>query len=98
VLKRSYQGPLGAATGAERLHIRIADLLAHGWYLAQITGQFAALPADLSEQALTFTRAQLSTMPRTNRFDPCNQSTTMLPPSTGSPLSSAARSTQADDT
>lgn len=70
VLERSYQGPLGAATGAERLHVRIADLLAHGWDLAQATGQPAALPADLSEQALTFTRTQLSTMPRTGRFDP----------------------------
>lgn len=70
VLARSYQGPLGAVTGAERLHIRIADLLAHGWDLAQATRQPAALPADLSEQALTFTRTQLSTMPRTGRFDP----------------------------
>lgn len=39
VLQRSYQGPLGTLTGAERLHIRIADLLAHGWDLAQATGQ-----------------------------------------------------------
>ena len=35
VLDRSYQGPLGAATGAERLKIRMYDLLAHGWDLAQ---------------------------------------------------------------
>lgn len=70
VLKRSHQGPLGAATGAERLHVRIADLLVHGWDLAQATGQPTVLPADLSEQALAFTRTHLSTMPRTGRFDP----------------------------
>jgi uncharacterized protein (TIGR03086 family) len=31
VLERTYHGPLGAATGAERLQIRLYDLLAHGW-------------------------------------------------------------------
>ena len=44
VLDRSYQGPLGAATGAERLKIRMYDLLAHGWDLARAVGQ--PFPAD----------------------------------------------------
>lgn len=70
VLERTYHGPLGAASGAERLHLRIADLLAHGWDLAQATGQAAELPEDLAEQALVFARVQLSTMPRTGRFSP----------------------------
>lgn len=70
VLEQINHSPLGAATGAERLHWRIADLLAHGWDLAQATGQPAELPEDLAEQALTFARTQLSTMPRTGRFDP----------------------------
>ena len=70
VLERTYYGPLGAASGAERLHVRIVDLLAHGWDLAQATGQPAELPEDLAEQALAFTQAQLSTMPRTGRFGP----------------------------
>ncbi len=70
VLERTYHGPLGAASGAERLHLRIADLLAHGWDLARATGQPAELPEDLAEQALAFTRAQLSTVPRTGRFGP----------------------------
>ena len=38
VLERNYLGPLGSATGAERLQIRLYDLLAHGWDLAQATG------------------------------------------------------------
>ncbi len=70
VLERTYQCPLGALSGAERLHIRIVDLLAHGWDLAQATGQSAELPEDLAEQALAFARTQLSTMPRTGRFGP----------------------------
>ncbi|MDQ2884349.1 MAG: TIGR03086 family metal-binding protein [Actinomycetota bacterium] len=70
VLERTYHGPLGAATGAERLHIRITDLLAHGWDLAVATGQSAELPEDLAEQSLAFARVQLSTMPRTGRFGP----------------------------
>jgi len=49
VLDRAYQGPLGAATGAERLKIRMYDLLAHGWDLAQALGRPADLPEDAAE-------------------------------------------------
>jgi uncharacterized protein (TIGR03086 family) len=70
VLERSYQGPLGAATGRDRLQIRLYDLLTHGWDLAQATGQPAGLPNDLAEQALEFARRQLSGQPRTGRFAP----------------------------
>ena len=68
VLERSYTGPLGNATGAERLQIRLADLLTHGWDLAQATGIPAQMPGDLAEQALAFVREQLSAQPRTGRF------------------------------
>ena len=57
VLERSYQGPLGAATGAERLKIRMYDLLAHGWDLAQALGRSADLPEDAVEGSLAFARA-----------------------------------------
>lgn len=57
VLDRSYQGPLGAATGAERLKIRMYDLLAHGWDLAQALGRPADLPEDAAEESLAFARA-----------------------------------------
>lgn len=70
ILERSFRGPMGTATGEERLQIRLYDLLAHGWDLAQATGQPAMLPEDLAEQALTFARVQLSTQPRTGRFGP----------------------------
>jgi len=70
VLERSYHGPLGTATGSDRLQIRLYDLLAHGWDLAHATGQPVELPSDLAEQALAFARVQLSTQPRTGRFEP----------------------------
>jgi uncharacterized protein (TIGR03086 family) len=68
VLERSYPGPLGSATGAERLQIRLYDLLTHGWDLAQATGIPPQMPDELAEQALAFVRDQLSTQPRTGRF------------------------------
>ncbi|MGD0924282.1 MAG: TIGR03086 family metal-binding protein [Streptosporangiaceae bacterium] len=70
VLERTYHGPLGTATGAERLKIRLYDLLAHGWDLAQATGQPADLPDDLAEQSLAFARTQLTGQARPGRFGP----------------------------
>jgi len=70
VLERTYVGPLGAATGSERLQIRLYDLLAHGWDLARATGQPTALPEDLAEQALRFVRNQLTDEARPGRFAP----------------------------
>jgi uncharacterized protein (TIGR03086 family) len=68
VLERAYLGPLGTATGAERLQIRLYDLLAHGWDLAQATDQPADLPDDLAEQSLAFVRTQLTEQSRAGRF------------------------------
>ena len=68
VLERSYSGPLGSATGAERLQIRLYDLLAHGWDIAQAIQIPARLPEDLAEQALAFAQAQLAPQSRAGRF------------------------------
>ena len=70
VLDRVYHGPLGAATGAERLQIRLYDLLAHGWDLARATGQPVELPEDAAEQSLGFVRVQLTEDARPGRFGP----------------------------
>jgi uncharacterized protein (TIGR03086 family) len=70
VLERTYYGPLGGATGRERRQIRLYDLLAHGWDLAQATGQAATLPEDLADQALAFVRIQLTDQARPGRFAP----------------------------
>ncbi len=68
VLETSQATPLGVATGAERLQWRVADLLTHGWDLAQATGVAAELPDDIAERALTFVQAQLPGQQRTGRF------------------------------
>ncbi|MHB1737904.1 MAG: TIGR03086 family metal-binding protein [Actinomycetes bacterium] len=73
VLERAYRGPLGAATGAQRLQIRLYDLLAHGWDLAQAMGQPAELPDDVAEQALAFVRIQLTEQARPGRFGPAQR-------------------------
>ena len=70
VLERTYHGPLGTATGADRLKIRLYDLLAHGWDLAQATEQPADLPGDLAERSLAFARTQLAGAARPGRFGP----------------------------
>jgi uncharacterized protein (TIGR03086 family) len=69
VLDRTFRGPLGEATGAERIQLRMADLLTHGWDLARAIGQPVELPGDLVEQALAFAQVQLADVPRTGRFD-----------------------------
>jgi uncharacterized protein (TIGR03086 family) len=70
VLERSFQSPMGAATGAERLSIRLYDLLAHGWDVAKATEQVAALPEDAAEAALAFVGNQLTDEARPGRFAP----------------------------
>ncbi|MEV0092355.1 TIGR03086 family metal-binding protein [Streptomyces sp. NPDC050738] len=68
VLEQIFQGPMGHATGADRLQIRLSDLLAHGWDLARATGIPTALPDDLAEQSLNFAQSQLPTQSRKGRF------------------------------
>jgi uncharacterized protein (TIGR03086 family) len=68
-LERTQETRMGPATGLDRLHWRLADLLTHGWDLAHATGLVAELPEDLAAQSLTFVRAQLPNQPRAGRFD-----------------------------
>jgi uncharacterized protein (TIGR03086 family) len=70
VLGRDYGGPPGSATGAERLQIRLYDLLAHGWDLAHATGQQLGLPDEVAERSLAFARTQVGEQVRPGRFDP----------------------------
>jgi uncharacterized protein (TIGR03086 family) len=70
VLERDIGGPLGSASGAERLQIRLYDLLAHGWDLARATRQPLELPDDVAENALAFASRQLEGANRDGRFQP----------------------------
>ncbi len=69
VLDKTFSGPLGDATGAGRLRIRMADLLTHGWDLARATGIRADLPDDLVEESLAYIRRQMAEHSRAGRFD-----------------------------
>lgn len=62
-LKRVVSVPFGAVPGAIALHLRITELLVHGWDLARATGQHPAFPEDLAEQELVFARRALADVP-----------------------------------
>ncbi|MEC3980292.1 TIGR03086 family metal-binding protein [Amycolatopsis sp. H20-H5] len=67
-LDRTIEGPLGTAKVAERLTLRIADLLVHAWDLAQATGLPLDLPEDLVEKALSFGQSPEFAAARADRF------------------------------
>ena len=70
-LEQVYQSPIGPASGSAIVHLRISEQLLHGWDLARATGQRPNLPADLAEQALALSQAQLGDAPRDGLpFDP----------------------------
>ncbi|RZU50126.1 uncharacterized protein (TIGR03086 family) [Krasilnikovia cinnamomea] len=51
--------PFGQVPATIALHLRLADLMVHGWDLARATGQRADYPDDVVEQALAFSRSAL---------------------------------------
>ncbi|HKB30166.1 MAG TPA: TIGR03086 family metal-binding protein [Streptosporangiaceae bacterium] len=63
VLSLMFPSPIGTVPGVALLHLRITEMLVHGWDLAQATAQPARLPDDLAEQELRFTRAKLGDIP-----------------------------------
>ena len=64
VLDEVFRVPAGTLPGAVVLHLRLTELLVHGWDLARATGRSTTvLPADLAEQELAFSRRQLDRMP-----------------------------------
>ncbi|GAC1639429.1 MAG: TIGR03086 family metal-binding protein [Chloroflexota bacterium] len=66
VLDRVVRVPVGPVPGAVLLHLRITELLVHGWDLACATGQPPRLPDDLAEEELAFARGpQAPDVPRT---------------------------------
>ncbi len=62
-LDRIVAMPIGEVPGIVALHLRVTELLAHGWDLAMATGQAVEFPSDLTEAELAFTRAKLGDVP-----------------------------------
>jgi uncharacterized protein (TIGR03086 family) len=63
VLTTMYHGPFGTVPGVVLCHIRIAEVMVHGWDLARATGQRPEFPEDLAEDALAAAREQLARRP-----------------------------------
>ena len=55
--------PFGTVPGIVALHLRITEVLVHGWDLARATGQLVAFSEDVAEQELAFSRDKLSEIP-----------------------------------
>lgn len=71
VLRQQVTVPFGTVPGLVVLHLRMTELLVHGWDLARVTGQRVTFPEHLAEQELAFTRPALADVPADRRpFDP----------------------------
>lgn len=66
-LDRIVTVPFGTVPGIVALHLRITELLVHGWDLARATGQPATAPEGLAEQELAFSRSKLADIPPERR-------------------------------
>ena len=63
-LEEIYTAPFGTGPGAVLAHVRVVEVLTHGWDLARATGQPADFPDDVAERALAGTRRALTERPQ----------------------------------
>jgi uncharacterized protein (TIGR03086 family) len=63
VLDEQFVVPFGPVPGIVAAHLRITEVLVHGWDLARATGQSTDFPDDIVEQELAFSRAKVGEIP-----------------------------------
>ncbi|MEO6882175.1 MAG: TIGR03086 family metal-binding protein [Mycobacteriaceae bacterium] len=66
-LEQMVTVPFGTVPAPVALHLRVIELLVHGWDIARATGQQGVFPAGLAEQELAFSRAALVDIPADRR-------------------------------
>lgn len=64
VLDKVVRTPLGEQPGSFLVHMRINELLAHGWDVAAATGQSTDLAPELAKEALELWQSRLGGKPR----------------------------------
>jgi uncharacterized protein (TIGR03086 family) len=64
LFSRQVTTPLGEVPGVFLVHMRVNEYLAHGWDLADATGQPTDLAPDLASRALEQWRARFGSTPR----------------------------------
>jgi uncharacterized protein (TIGR03086 family) len=67
VLDRMVTVPAGTVPGTFALHLRLTELLVHGWDIARATGQKTDFPEDLAEEELRFSERALDQIPPDRR-------------------------------
>jgi uncharacterized protein (TIGR03086 family) len=66
VLERVFQAPVGVVLGTVLFHLRLTELLIHGWDLAHATGQATTFPEELVTEAFAFSSGPTApNVPRT---------------------------------
>jgi uncharacterized protein (TIGR03086 family) len=71
VIEHVFDSPIGSIPGGVLLHLRVTEILVHGWDLARATSQTLKVPDKLAEHELAFSRSQLTAdVPRSGRFGP----------------------------
>jgi uncharacterized protein (TIGR03086 family) len=63
VLDRIVSVPFGQVSGAVARHLRVIELIVHGWDLARATDQYIEVPHDVVRTELEFARHALSQVP-----------------------------------
>lgn len=62
-LERVFPMPMGSIPGIVAVHLRLVEMLTHGWDLARATGQRVGYPEELVERELAFMLERLAGIP-----------------------------------